>query len=118
MSTVEKKRIPYELLFRLEAGKVKGAHVQYLDQLVVDGKVEKETISEAEPVAVVKTDATLKALIGEVVLAQQATLEEAQAKVAEAEAIVANRDLTPELAAKDAIIQQLMEELDALKNPA
>lgn len=99
---LEKTKTLYEVLLRFdEAGKLKGAHAQYLESIVEDGAVISAKPGGALPLSLVdKADAlTLKGVLGEAL----APVIEAK-EVAEADAAAARAEFD----AKDASIQELM----------
>lgn len=95
---------PYEILFRLNRdGTIGGAHYKTIRVIQEDGEPDEEREGEAQPVAIgaTKSGLDLAPILGTIAAAQQATLDR------QATAIAAH---AAELAAKDANIQQLLED--------
>lgn len=53
MTEVTQRDIPYEILIRLDADGVRGAHYQTLFQLLVDGVVKQERVNDPVPLSLV-----------------------------------------------------------------
>lgn len=119
---VETQLIPYEVLHRWnERGEYQASHVVFLEATVVEGQViafkvgEAMTPQQASEKGFPFSDVLGQALTDSLVLCSQheatiATLERDKAALAEAHAA--------EVAAKDANLQALLGEVDALKAEA
>ena len=102
MSILVKTKTLYEVLLRFDdAGKLKGAHAQYLDAITEDGVVISATPGHAIPLSLVEAadKATLTAALGEASAALLTAKEAAEAEVV---------SLRAEMQAKDATAQSLM----------
>jgi hypothetical protein len=106
---LEKNTTLYEVLFRFDdAGKLKGAHAQYLETISEDGVVIQAKPGHAIPLSLLDSGdgLTVKKVLGDALSAVIEAKEAAEADAAAARA---------EFEAKDANIQTLMGELESLK---
>lgn len=109
---ITKTRTLYEVLFRFDAtGKIQGCHASYLDSIVENGVVIQAQQGVAMPVSLldVADKLTVKQLLGTMVAPAIAAKEAAEALAAA---------LGAENIAKDANIQALLAENEALKAEA
>ena len=108
MSTLTKFQELYEVLLRFESGALKGAHAQYVSGVREDGATIQAKPGPAIPLSLVDAadKPTLAAALGEATAALIAAKEAAEAEAAA---------LRAEAAAKDANIQTLLAEVEALR---
>lgn len=102
----------YEVLLRFgENGKLKGAHAQYLETIEEDGVVIQASTGPAIPLSLAddKDKPTLAAALGEATAALIAAKEAAEAEAAA---------LRADNAAKDANLQVLLAEVEAMRAAA
>lgn len=117
MTEVTQRDIPYEILIRLDADGVRGAHYQTLFQLLVDGVVKQERVNDPVPLSLVDDGVTtlLSSVLGEAVakaLAENARLADELEKAQQsAQADVAS------LAEAQATVAQLQAQLAELTKP-
>lgn len=112
MPILAKTKTLYEVLLRFGVdGKLAGAHAQYLESITEDGVVISATPCNAIPLSLVEAadKATLTAALGKATAALIAAKEAAEAEAAA---------LRADNAAKDANIQTLLAEVEALRAAA
>lgn len=118
MTEVTQRDIPYEILIRLDADGVRGAHYQTLFQLLVDGAVKQERVNEPVPLSLV--DDGMATLLSKVLGEAAATALTENAKLADQLDTVqqsAQADAAS-LAEAQATIAQLQAQLAELTKPA
>lgn len=118
MTEVTQRDIPYEILIRLDADGVRGAHYQTLFQLLVDGVVKQERVNAPVPLSLVDDGVAtlLSKVLGEAAataLAENARLaDELESAQQSAQADAAS------LAEAQAAIAQLQAQIADLTKPA
>lgn len=118
MTEVTQRDIPYEILIRLDADGVRGAHYQTLFQLLVDGVVKQERVNDPVPLSLVDEGVAtlLSTVLGEAAataLTENARLaDELESAQQSAQADAAS------LAEAQAAIAQLQAQIADLTKPA
>ena len=118
MTEVTQRDIPYEILIRLDADGVRGAHYQTLFQLLVDGVVKQERVNDPVPLSLVDDGVAtlLSKVLGEAAataLTENARLtDELESAQQSAQADAAS------LAEAQAAIAQLQAQIADLTKPA
>lgn len=118
MTEVTQRDIPYEILIRLDADGVRGAHYQTLFQLLVDGVVKQERVNDPVPLSLV--DEGVATLLSKVLGEAAATALTENARLAdelESAQQSAQADAAS-LAEAQAAIAQLQAQIADLTKPA
>lgn len=102
---LEEKRVPHEVLIRFEDGKIKGAHLEFLDLVLRDGVVIHQATTGAIPIALGESEgfpmADVAAIINIASLkASIAAVADVNAKNQELEAAKLEASLSAETATK------------------